>query len=381
MKLHEYQGKELFARAGIPVAPSQATAGQVVTTVEELEKIKDSYGNKMVLKAQVHVGGRGKAGGVKVVSPDQAVDVGGKILGMDIKGLIVKKMLVEQAIEIDKEFYLGVIQDRANRGVTFMASAMGGVDIEEVAVTHPDKIIKVTVDPTIGLRDFNVREIVFGAEFPAEIRNQAADFVKKLYKVFMDNDCTLAEINPLVITKQGELIAADAKVDMDDNADFRHLEWEEMRDLDEKDQLEQLAKKSGLSYVELEGDIGCVVNGAGLAMATMDVIKYNGGKPANFLDIGGSSNPDKVVVAMNILMSKPLKAILFNIFGGITRCDDVARGLITAFEKIKVEIPVIIRLTGTNEEIARDMLEKAGYKVGSSMDEAVKEVVAAANNK
>jgi len=376
MKLHEYQGKELFEKAGIPVAK-----GKVVTSLEELEKIKGDFNdcNEVVLKAQVHVGGRGKAGGVKLGKPEQIVEIGSKILGMDIKGLTVKKLLVAEAVDIKKEFYLGVIQDRASRGVTFMASAMGGVDIEEVAVTHPDKIIKVTVDPSIGLKDFHVRDIVFGAEFPVELRGQAADFVKKLYKVFVDNDCTLAEINPLAITGDGNLIAADAKIDMDDNADFRHPEWEDMRDLEGSDKLELDAKKSGLSYVELEGDIGCVVNGAGLAMATMDVIKYNGGKPANFLDIGGSSNPDKVVTAMNILMAKPLKAILFNIFGGITRCDDVAKGLLTAFERLKVEIPVVIRLTGTNEEIARKLLEDAGYKVGTSMDEAVKEVVALAN--
>jgi succinyl-CoA synthetase beta subunit len=258
---------------------------------------------------------------------------------------------------------------------------MGGVDIEEVAVSHPDKIVKVTVDPSIGLRDFNVRDIVFGAEFPAELRAQASDFVRKLYNVFVDNDCTLAEINPLVITKDGQLLAADAKVDMDDNADFRHPEWESMRDLDEKDKLELLAKQSGLSYVELEGDIGCVVNGAGLAMATMDVIKYNGGKPANFLDIGGSSNPEKVVTAMKILMAKPLKAILFNIFGGITRCDDVAKGLITAFQQLNVNIPVVIRLTGTNEEIGKKLLSEAGYNAGNSMDDAVKEVVQLANSR
>jgi len=375
MKLHEYQGKELFEKAGIPVAK-----GQVVQSIEELEKIKNDFGNLVVLKAQVHVGGRGKAGGVKLVAPDKVVETGSQILGMDIKGLTVKKLLVAEAVDIKKEFYLGIIQDRASRGITFMASAMGGVDIEEVAVTHPDKIIKVTVDPSIGLQDFHIRNIVFGAEFPVELRGQAADFVKKLYKVFMDNDCTLAEINPLAITADGNLIAADAKVDMDDNAEFRHLDWDAMRDIDGEDKLELEAKKSGLSYVELEGDIGCVVNGAGLAMATMDVIKYNGGKPANFLDIGGSSNPDKVVAAMNILMAKPLKAILFNIFGGITRCDDVARGLLTAFEKIDVKIPVVIRLTGTNEEVARKLLEDAGYKVGTSMDEAVKEVVAAANS-
>lgn len=376
MKLHEYQGKELFEKAGIPVAK-----GKVVTSLEELEKIKNDFNDckEVVLKAQVHVGGRGKAGGVKLGKPEQIVEIGSKILGMDIKGLTVKKLLVAEAVDIKKEFYLGVIQDRASRGVTFMASAMGGVDIEEVAEKHPDKIIKATVDPSIGLKDYLVRDIVFGAEFPAELRGQASDFVKKLYKVFVDNDCTLAEINPLAITADGNLIAADAKIDMDDNADFRHPEWEEMRDLDGADKLELDAKKSGLSYVELEGDIGCVVNGAGLAMATMDVVKYNGGKPANFLDIGGSSNPDKVVAAMNILMAKPLKAILFNIFGGITRCDDVAKGLLIAFERLQNIPPVVIRLTGTNEEIARKMLEDAGYKVGTSMDEAVKEVVALAN--
>jgi succinyl-CoA synthetase beta subunit len=376
MKLHEYQGKELFSKYGINTGQ-----GQVVTSIEEIEKIKDNFGPKIVLKSQVHVGGRGKAGGIKVVDSSKAVEVAKSLLGMNLKGLTVKKLLVERAIDIDKEYYLGIIQDRANKCITIMASAMGGVDIEEVAAKNPEKIIKVSIDPTIGLSDFHLRNIVFGAEFPADLRNQAMDMLKKLYQVFVDNDCTLAEINPLVITKDNQLIAADAKVDMDDNADFRHKEWEEMKEIDETNKLEVLAKSSGLSYVELEGDIGCVVNGAGLAMATMDVIKYNGGQPANFLDIGGSSNPDKVVKAMNILMSKPIKAILFNIFGGITRCDDVAKGLLTAFQQLDVKVPVVIRLTGTNEEIARDMLEKAGYKVGNSMDDAVKEVVALANSK
>lgn len=374
MKLHEYQGAELFSKYGIPTGK-----GFVATTLEEVEKGIGELGDLLVIKAQVHVGGRGKAGGVKLAKQSEALETAKKILGMDIKGLIVKKIFVKTAIDIQKEFYLSVVQDRANRGITFMASSMGGVDIEEVAETHPDKIVKVTVDPSLGLQDFQVREIVFGAEFPAEVRSQAADMIKKLYKVFMDNDCTLAEINPLVITPQGELIAADAKVDMDDNADFRHPEWEAMKDLDAKDILEETAKKAGLSYVELDGDIGCVVNGAGLAMATMDVVKYNGGKPANFLDIGGSSNPDKVVTAMQILTSKPLKGILFNIFGGITRCDDVAKGLLTAFEKMNIKIPVVIRLTGTNEDIAKEMLSKAGYKVGSSMDDAVKEIIKLAN--
>lgn len=374
MKLHEYQGAELFSKYGIPTGK-----GFVATTLEEVEKGIGDLGDLLVIKAQVHVGGRGKAGGVKLAKQSEALETAKKILGMDIKGLIVKKIFVKTAIDIQKEFYLSVVQDRANKGITFMASSMGGVDIEEVAVTHPEKIVKVTIDPALGLQDFQVREIVFGAEFPAEVRAQAMDMIKKLYKVFMENDCTLAEINPLVITPQGELLAADAKVDMDDNADFRHPEWEAMKDLDAKDILEETAKKAGLSYVELDGDIGCVVNGAGLAMATMDVVKYNGGKPANFLDIGGSSNPDKVVTAMQILTSKPLKGILFNIFGGITRCDDVAKGLLTAFEKMKIEIPVVIRLTGTNEDIAREMLSKAGYKVGSSMDEAVKEIIKLAN--
>lgn len=374
MKLHEYQGAELFAKYGIPTG-----SGFVASTIEEVEKGLGDLGDLIVVKAQVHVGGRGKAGGVKVVKKPEALETAKKILGMDIKGLTVKKVLVKTAIDIEKEYYLSVIQDRGNRGITFMSSAMGGVDIEEVAEKHPEAIIKVTVDPSVGLQDHHVRQIVFGTGFPVALRPQAFDMIKKLFKCFMENDCTLAEINPLVVTPQGELIAADAKVDMDDNAEFRHPEWEAMKDLTAQDMLEEEAKKSGLSYVELEGDIGCVVNGAGLAMATMDVVKYNGGKPANFLDIGGSSNPDKVVSAMKILMSKPLKGILFNIFGGITRCDDVAKGLLTAFERMKIDIPVVIRLTGTNEEIARDMLSKAGYKVGSSMDDAVKEIVELAN--
>jgi len=369
MKLYEYQGKELFAKAGIPVPQ-----GKTVKTLEELEEIKGSFGEKLVLKAQVHVGGRGKAGGIKVTSPENAIEEAKKILGKELKGLMVRTLLVEKAIDIEKEFYLGIIQDRAKKGITMMASSMGGIDIEQVAAEHPDKIIKVTVDPVFGIKDFHVKELVYGAGFPAELRAKAADFVKKLYKVYVENDCSLAEINPLVITKQGDVLAADSKVDMDDNADFRHLEWESMRDLDDKDKLELEAKSNGLSYIELEGDIGCVVNGAGLAMATMDVIKYFGGQPANFLDIGGSSNPEKVMVAMNILTQKPIKAILFNIFGGITRCDDIAKGLIMAFDKLDIKVPVFIRLTGTNQDIAKEIMEKAGYKVNSSMEVVIKEV-------
>lgn len=374
MKLHEFQAKELFAKQGLKI-PNGVPAFSPEQVAEAVQKLAGDNPNlgKVVLKSQVHVGGRGKAGGIKVVDQDQAVEVSKQVFGMDIKGLTVKKLLVEEAINIEKEYYIGLILDRAERQTVLMASSMGGVDIEQVAEEHPDAIVKVWVDPTIGLTPFQINQVVFGANLPKE----AAGFIKTLYEVYSKFDCNIAEINPLVVTKEGDVIAADAKIDIDDNALFKHPDLLDYQDPEEIDPNELDAKKAGLSYVELDGDIGCVVNGAGLAMATMDAVKYAGGNPANFLDIGGSSNPDKVTAAMQILKRKKVKGVLFNIFGGITRCDDVARGIITAVDNMGgLDFPIVIRLTGTNEEVARQMLTERGFKVGSSMQEAVDEIIA-----
>lgn len=374
MKLHEYQAKEVFAKHGlkIPNGIPAFSPEQVAEAVKRLESAHPDLA-KVVVKSQVHVGGRGKAGGVKVVAKEDAVETSKKILGMDIKGLTVKKLLVEQAIDIAKEYYVGITLDRSRRQSVLMASSMGGVDIEEVAVTHPEAIIKVWIDPNLGLTPFQINQVIYDANLPKE----AAGFIKTLYEVYTQYDCSIAEINPLVLTGDGTVIAADAKIDIDDNALFRHQDLLVYADPEESDKNELEAKAAGLSYVELDGDIGCVVNGAGLAMATMDAVKYGGGQPANFLDIGGSSNPDKVTAAMQILKRKQVKGVLFNIFGGITRCDDVAKGIIAAVERMGgIDIPLVIRLTGTNEDVARQMLTEKGYKVGSSMEEAVKEIIA-----
>lgn len=372
MKLHEYQAKQLFAQYGLTVPQ-----GKVAFTPDEAQGVANGLGGpKVVVKAQVHIGGRGKAGGVKVVDVPDAKGAAEKILGMDIKGFTVKKVLVEKGIDIRQEFYLSFTLDRAKRRIILIASAAGGMDIEEVAEKTPEKVIRVWIDPLTGLKDYHVREVLQAFD-PAQ-HAEVAQLVKTLYRIYLDKDLGLIEINPLVLTGEGKLICADGKVDIDDNAMFRHPELEEWRDLSEENPLEVKAKEAGLSFVQLEGDIGCVVNGAGLAMATMDTVKYFGGQPANFLDIGGSSNPDKVVKAMEILMANPgVKAILFNIFGGITRCDDVARGLVTALGEMQVSVPIVIRLTGTNEEEARNILQANGLSAYTSMTDAVKAVIEA----
>jgi succinyl-CoA synthetase beta subunit len=374
MKLHEYQAKEIFSKHGlktphgVPAFSPEDVAAAVKRLTEANPELK-----KVVVKSQVHVGGRGKAGGIKVVDPDKAVEASKQVLGMDIKGLTVHKLLVEEGLRIAKEYYVGLTLDRATRKTVLMASSMGGVDIEEVAEQHPEAIVKVWIDPNVGLTEFQIRQVIFGAELPAE----SAQFIKALYEIYTQYDCSIAEINPLVRTEEGTVIAGDAKIDIDDNAMYRHQDVMVYYDPEEVDANEREAKAAGLSYVELSGDIGCVVNGAGLAMATMDAVKYAGGNPANFLDIGGSSNPAKVESALKILKAKNVKGVLFNIFGGITRCDDVARGIIAATEKMgDLGFPIVIRLTGTNEELARQMLTEKGFKVGSSMVDAVKEVIA-----
>jgi len=371
MNLHEYQGKELFARYALPVLP-----GQVAGTPEEARDVAASLGGTVVIKAQVQAGGRGKAGGVKLAhSPDEAFEKARDILALTIKGLPVRKVLVAEAADIAKEYYCAIVLDRDRKAPLVMLSAEGGVDIEEVARTAPEKIVRFHI-PQEGLRPYMARNLMRPL-FPDFAQTaQAADILLKLYRVFTDGDCSLAEINPLAVTPAGKVLALDAKVILDDNADFRHKDWETWRDPAEETPGERLAREKGLSYVKLDGDIGCIVNGAGLAMATMDLIKHYGGEPANFLDIGGSSNPEKVTAALKILTSESrVRAILFNIFGGITRCDDVANGIVASLKASPLEVPLVIRLTGTNEEKARQILKDFGLGATTSMDEAVRMVI------
>jgi succinyl-CoA synthetase beta subunit len=371
MNLHEYQGKELFRAAGIPVPP-----GEVAKTADEAVTIAGRLGYPAVVKAQVLIGGRGKAGGVKVVkTPEEMAREAGRILGMDIRGHTVHKVLVTPSAEIDREFYAGVVLDRKTETPLLMVSPAGGIDIEEVARATPEKILRLHLDQR-GLPEYRSRTAARFLDSRWDVQKQLARVLVRLARVYRDQDCSLAEINPLVVTKKGEVWALDAKVVIDDNALDRHPDLAELRDLGAEDPGEVEARERGLSYVRLDGTIGCVVNGAGLAMATMDLIQYHGGKPANFLDIGGSSNPDKVTAAMNILTrDSRVRAVLFNIFGGITRCDDVARGLLTALDRIGTKTPIVIRLTGTNEKEARDLLSARGMTALSDMDEAVRAVI------
>jgi succinyl-CoA synthetase beta subunit len=372
MKIHEYQARNLFRKYGIPVPD-----GVVCHTVEEVQEKVPNDDKLRVIKAQVHVGGRGKAGGVKLAKTKaEAIEKAGQILGMDIKGLIVKKVLVAEAVDIEKEFYVGLINDRNTKSVTLMASAEGGVEIEEVAKTSPEKIIKLTIDPTMGLMDWQARKIALQLmSDPLQIR-QAASILAKLYKLYIETDASLAEINPLVLTPDKRVLALDGKMNFDDNALFRQPEVLAMREVTPEEQKEIDANEKGLSYIKLDGNIGCMVNGAGLAMATMDMIKLYGGNPANFLDIGGSSNPQKVIDAMNILLSDTnVKAVMINIFGGITRCDDVARGLVAALKAIKTDMPIVIRLSGTNAKEGLEIIKEFGLPTVSTMSEAAKKAI------
>ncbi len=369
MNIHEYQAKEIFTSHGLPVP-----GGKVATTVDEAVTLAEGYGLPVMVKSQVLTGGRGKAGGVKFCATMEDVKTNAeKILGLDIKGHIVRKVLITPAVDIASEYYLGMLIDRNTQRVLIMASAEGGVEIEQVAKDTPELIFKMTVDPRFGLLDHEAMDM--GMRLcPDDIKKarQLGAALQKLYKAFMAADASLAEINPFIFTPAGEGLAIDAKVNLDDNAMFRHPDYEAMRDLDEEDPSERAAREAGLSFVKLEGNVGCLVNGAGLAMATMDLVKYYGGKPANFLDIGGSSNPEKVVNALTIILSDPeVKAILFNIFGGITRCDDVAKGIIKATESMDINVPIVVRLTGTNEDEARELLAKTDLVPATTMDEAV----------
>lgn len=375
MKLHEYQSKQLFSRYGVPIPK-----GRVAATASEARQISEELGGRVVIKSQVLVGGRGKAGGIKVAkNAGEAEQYATQILGMEIKGLPVRKVLVDEAAAIEQEIYLGITNDRAAQKPVMMVSAAGGVDIEEVAATTPEKIVKVHIDPLLGLRDYQARDIAASIDLPRDHWREFGKIASGLWEAYSSNDATLAEINPLVITKDKRLVALDGKVLIDDNALFRHPELAEMRDIDEEAPSETEARKYGLSFIKLDGNIGCMVNGAGLAMTSMDVIKLFGGEPANFLDIGGGAGADKVAAAMRIILSDPnVKAVLYNIFGGITRCDEVARGILAATEEVKPQAPMVVRLVGTNAEEGRALLANANMITADTLAEAAQKAVAAA---
>jgi succinyl-CoA synthetase beta subunit len=375
VNIHEYQAKDIFRKYGIPIPP-----GEVATTPAEAEAIARKFGTTVVVKAQVHAGGRGKAGGVKLAkTPEDARNVAAQILKLTIKGLPVKKVLVTPAADIAREAYVGIIVDRASKRPVFMASPAGGIDIEEVAAKTPDKILRHAVDPRYGLQMFEAMQLAFFLYSDMKQVRAAAKILQQLYKAFFENGGSLAEINPLVTTPAGEIVALDAKMVIDDNELDRRPDIAALRDESAEDPSEVDARKANLTFIKLDGNVGCVVNGAGLAMATMDLVKYYGGEPANFLDIGGSSNPEKVVAALRIVTGDPkVKAILFNIFGGITRTDDVANGIVTALKQNPLKVPLVIRLTGTNEEIALKILKENGLSAMTDMDEAVKKAVALA---
>lgn len=373
MNLHEYQAKEILRRFGVAIPP-----GEVATTPEQAEALAVKFGTAVMVKAQVHAGGRGKAGGVKFCkTPADAKEKATAILGMKIKGLTVEKVLVTVAADIGSEAYVGIIVDRASKKPVFMVSAAGGIDIEEVAAKTPEKIKYHPVDVRYGLQTYEAMQLGFFLYSDVKLARAAAKVMQQLYAAFIATGCSLAEINPLVVTPTGEILAVDGKMVVDDNELDRRPDIEALRDESSEEQSEVDARKHSLTFIKLEGNVGCVVNGAGLAMATMDLVKYYGGEPANFLDIGGSSNPEKVVNALRIITEDPnVKAILFNIFGGITRTDDVANGIVTATKANPLKVPLVIRLTGTNEELAMKILTENGFSASSDMDEAVRHVVA-----
>ena len=373
MKLHEYQSKQIFAKYGVPIP-----RGRVVTAASEAKQIAEELGGKVVVKAQVLVGGRGKAGGIRLArTPKEAGDLAAIILGMEIKGLPVRKVLVDEAASFSKEIYLGITNDRAARRPIMMASSAGGVDIEEVAATTPEKIVRTHIDPLLGLRDYQARDMAVNIDLPRALWRSFSEIAQSLWAAYQANDATLAEINPLVITSDQRLLALDGKMVIDDNALFRRGDLNEMRDLDVEDWAEVEARKFGLSYISLDGEIGCMVNGAGLAMATMDIIKLSGGEPANFLDIGGGAGADKVSAALRIILAdSKVKAVLFNIFGGITRCDEVARGILSALGEVKTRVPMVVRLVGTNAEEGRRLLAEANMATAETLLEAAQKAVA-----
>ena len=385
MKIHEYQGKELLRKFGVPVP-----RGLVARTPEEAYQAAKELGTDVVVvKAQIHAGGRGKGGGVKLAkSPEEAREIAQKMLGMKLvthqtgpEGREVRVLLVEEGLPIDKEFYLGIVLDRASGRPVFMASEAGGMDIEEVAANTPEKILKETVDPAVGFRAFQARKLAFGLGIGSDLIGQAVKFMQSLYTAYEQMDASLMEINPFLLTKDNRLIALDAKVNFDDNALFRHKEFLDLRDLNEEDPLEIEASKYDLNYIKLDGNIACMVNGAGLAMATMDIIKLAGGEPANFLDVGGGASQERVEAAFRILLAdENVKAVLINIFGGIVRCDMVARGAVEAARKLNIKVPVVVRLEGTNVEEGQRVIRESGlnFTVANGMKDAAEKVVALA---
>ncbi len=386
MNIHEYQAKEIFRKYGVPTP-----RGKVAFTPEEARKAAEELGgNLWVVKAQIHAGGRGKAGGVKLAKSLEEVEkIAEEMLGMTLvthqtgpEGKVVKKVYIEEGADIKDELYLGMVLDRALEMPVMMASTEGGMEIEEVAAKTPEKIIKVAIDPAIGFQPFHARKLAFGLGLPKDEQREFIKFASALYNVYMDNDAEMIEINPLIKTGDGKFLALDAKMGFDDNALYRHPEIAEMRDLDEEEPTEIEAKKYGLSYIKLDGNVGCMVNGAGLAMATMDIIKHEGGEPANFLDVGGGANPDTVAKGFEIILSDPnVKSIFVNIFGGIVRCDRIANGILQATEKVEVNVPVIVRLDGTNAQEAAEILRNANIKniiPAENLKDGARKAVAAA---
>lgn len=378
MKIHEYQGKLLMEKYQIPT-----TKGRVADNPEDAKRIAQEIGAKVAVKAQVHVGGRGKAGGIKIAgNANEAYEAAKAILGMDIKGLTVAKVLVEEAVEIETEYYIGMLVDRDAKKIIVMASAEGGVEIEEVAEATPEKIAKVWVDPAVGLSDYQIRQLIFGAGFDARYTKEITKFLRNLYNCMIGEDADLAEINPLAVTKDGRVIAADAKINIDDNALFRHADTAGWKESEDGHEIEEEATRRGLTFVHLGGNIGIIGNGAGLVMTSLDVVSREGGKPANFLDIGGGAKAEVVKNALEVvLMEEGLKGVLVNIFGGITRCDEVANGIVEATKTLNIDVPVVVRLAGTAEEEGRAILEKSNFTAATSMQDAAQKVVALAGLK
>ena len=382
MKIHEYQAKAILARYGVPTP-----RGEVAFSKEEARAAADNLGTPVVVvKAQIHAGGRGKAGGVKLArSADEAAELAGKMLGMKLvtpqtgpAGRIVKRLLVEEGLDIKRELYLGLLVDRAAAAPVFMASAAGGMEIEEVAREHPEAILRETIHPAVGLQPYQARKLAFGLGLTPEVAALAVPFLQALYRAFIESDGSLAEINPCVVTGDGRLVALDAKMTFDDNALYRHKDLRELRDLDEEDPLEVEASKYGLNYIKLEGTVGCMVNGAGLAMATMDIIKLAGGAPANFLDVGGGASAEQVKNAFKILMSdRAVRGVFINIFGGILRCDVLATGVVAAAQELQVKVPVVVRMEGTNVERGKEILRKSGlgFTVADGMKDGAEKIV------
>ncbi|MBI4479809.1 MAG: ADP-forming succinate--CoA ligase subunit beta [Acidobacteria bacterium] len=382
MKIHEFQAKQILKSFGVAVPE-----GKVADSAEGAYAIANEMGREVVVKAQIHAGGRGKAGGVKIAkSPEEAKEVAAMILGKKLvtiqtgpEGQLVRRVLVEETLPIERELYLGIVVDRANACPVFMASSAGGVEIEKVAEETPELILREAIRPGFGLQPFQARKLAFGLGIPAASLSQAAEFMIALYRAFEATDASLAEINPFVLTQDGRLLALDAKMNFDDNALYRHPDIQQLRDLGEEDPLEVEASKYSLNYIKLDGNVGCMVNGAGLAMATMDIIKYAGGNPANFLDVGGGASAEQVKHAFEILLSdRNVRAVLINIFGGILRCDILATGAVEAARAVGVKVPVVVRLEGTNVEQGRQILQQSGlnFTVANGMKDAAEKVVA-----